>query len=82
MLVSVVLTSGRVLSRIFCLGGGILKHVAVREKFFGLSRGVRGYAPSENFENIQCSADWLKSHFWIFVTFTDSLKSLSKKIFI
>ena len=47
MLVSVVLTSSRVLSKIFCLGGG-----AARKKFFGLSRGVQGHAPSENFENI------------------------------
>ena len=56
MLVSVVLTSSRVLSRIFQLvsffwGGEILSHV-VEEKTFGLSRGVRGHASLENFENI------------------------------
>ena len=50
----------RVLSRIFCLGGGgksILKKVfeprGGEEKFFRPSRGVRGHAHPENFENIE-----------------------------
>ena len=47
----------RVLSRIFCLGGKsivtkIFEPRGGEEKFFRSSRGVRGHAPQENFENI------------------------------
>ena len=47
------------------------------KKFSGLLGGL-GHAPPENFENIVFRI-WLKSHFWTLVTFTDSLKSSSKK---
>ena len=47
------------------------------KKFLGLLGGP-GHAPPENFENIVFRI-WLKSHFWTLVTFTDSLKSSSKK---
>ena len=57
---------GWVLSRIFCLGGGggggggggevdpkkKLRQAASRKTYFRISRGVRGHAPPENFENI------------------------------
>ena len=51
----------RVLSGIFCLGGGgggesILKKIFEprdgAKKFFRPSREIRGHAPAENFENI------------------------------
>ena len=48
------------------------------KKIFRPSRGGPGHAPPENFENIVFRI-WLKSHFWTLVTFTDSLKSSSKK---
>ena len=47
------------------------------KKFLGLLGGP-GHALPENFENIVFRI-WLKSHFWTLVTFTDSLKSSSKK---
>ena len=49
---SVVLTSSRVLPRIFCLGRGKFEQCGGKEKIFGLSRAVQGHAPSENFEII------------------------------
>ena len=56
MLVSVVLTSSRVLSRVFCcfsfFGGGFEPRGGKKRTFWGLSRGVQGHAPSEKFENI------------------------------
>ena len=54
MLVSVFLTSGRVLSRVFLFffgGGGFEPHGSKKRTFWVLSRGVQGHAP-ENFENI------------------------------
>ena len=52
----IVMSSSRVLSRIFCLGGeSILKkflsHASASKIFLGLL-GVLGHAPLENFENI------------------------------
>ena len=77
-----MLTAARVLSRTFCLGGSqfgkkILSHAAAIKKKLGLLGGP-GHAPPENFENTVFRI-WLKSHFWTLVTFTDSLKSSSKK---
>ena len=54
-----------------------MSHAAAIKKFLGLLGGP-GHAPPENFENIVFRI-WLKSHFWTLVTFTDSLKSSSKK---
>ena len=77
-----MLTAARVLSRIFLYGGKpMLKKIfeprCGDKKIFRPSRGP-GHAPPENFENIGFRI-WLKSHFWTLVTFTDSLKSSSKK---
>ena len=75
----------RVLPRIFCLGGeSILKKSfeprGGEKNFFRPSRGGGGMLPRKILKiRVQ---DWLKSHFWTLVTFTDSLKSSSKKIFI
>ena len=75
----------KVLSRIFCLGGSrswqkILSHAAARKIFLVLLGGPVACSPGKFWKySVQ---DWLKSHFWTLVTFTDSLKSSSKKIFI
>ena len=52
--ISVFLTSSRVLSRAFFEGGGggFEPRGSEKRTFWGLSRGVQGHAPSENFENI------------------------------
>ena len=80
-----MLTAARVLSRIFVWGEPILKKIfeprGGDKKFFRPSKGGPGHAPPENFENIVFRI-WLKSHFLTLVTFIDSLKSSSKKIFI
>ena len=52
-----VMSSSRVLSRIFCFGGKsilkkLLSHASVSKNFFRPSRGLRGHAPLENFENM------------------------------
>ena len=59
---------GRVLSRIFVWGGQVDP-----EKIFEPRSGRKFLKYSVQ--------DWLKSHFWTLVTFTDSLKSSSKEIF-
>ena len=73
-----------VLSRIFCLRGKLIpknfwSHAATRKRFFRPSR--REHAPSEKFCKYRVQ-DWLKSHFWTSVTFTDSLILSSNKISI
>ena len=52
VLVSVFLTSSRVLSRVFCFLGGFEPRGSEKRTFWGLCRGVQGHAPSENYENI------------------------------
>ena len=48
--------------------------------FLGLLGGPEACSPGKFWKySVQ---DWLRSHFWTLVTFTDSLKSSSKKIFI
>ena len=77
-----------VLSRIFCWGGEgesrspkkFLSHAAARKFILGLLGGPGAYSPGKFLKySVQ---DWLKSHFWTLITFTDSLKSPSRKIFI
>ena len=51
-----------------------------KKKFLGLL-GVWGHVHLEKFEKISVQ-DWLKSHFWTLVIFTDSLISSSNKISI
>ena len=77
----------RVLSRIFCWGGGGGGGEVDDEKSFerekiclGLLGGPGACSPGKFWKySVQ---DWLKSHFWTLVTFTDFLKLSSKKIFI
>ena len=68
-------------------GGGksILKKIfeprgGEKTDFIGLLGGPGACFPGKFLKH--SVQDWLKSHFWTSVTFTDSLKSSSKKIFI
>ena len=68
----------RVLSRIFCWGGGRGK--SVLKKILGLLGGSESMLPGKILKySVQ---DWLKWHFWTLVTFTDYLISSSNKISI
>ena len=50
----------------------VCTHAGRLKNFFRTSRGVLGHVHLEKFEKISVQ-DWLKSHFWTLVTFTDSL---------
>ena len=54
-----------------------LSHAAAIKKFFRPSRGSGACSPGKFWK--YSVRDWLKSYFWTLVTFTDSLKSSSKK---
>ena len=76
-----LLTAGFYLAFFVLWGSRSLKKFGAtqqRDKIYKSLLG--GHAPSENFEKIV--QDWLKSHFWTLVAFTDSLISSSNKISI
>ena len=76
----------RALSSIFCLG-----QESISEKFLEPRSGKKIFFRACKGVQVACShgkfrkhsvQDWLKSHFWTLVTFTDSLISSSNKISI
>ena len=65
----------------FYVGFFVLREVNPEKNFEPRGGEKNVFRPSRG--SGACSpGNWLKSHFWTLVTFTDSLKSLSKKIFI